>query len=105
MIHYDAHQTFRGLPLTTEQEAEVRHYLNRQRRLGKPWNTPELRAMLKDMLLPPSAEDDGQRDATQEASTAAERAAALVDEAMEPIEAHEEWIAAMETENMKKDVH
>ena len=60
MIHYDAHQTFRGLPLTTEQEAEVRHYLNRQRRLGKPWNTPELRAMLKDMLLPPSAEDDGQ---------------------------------------------
>lgn len=32
MIHYDAHQTFRGLPLTTEQEAEVRHYLNRQRR-------------------------------------------------------------------------
>lgn len=65
MIHYDAHQTFRGLPLTTEQEAEVRHYLNRQRRLGKPWNTPELRAMLKDMLLPPSAEDDGQSDATR----------------------------------------
>ena len=66
MIHYDTHQTFRGLPLTTEQEAEVRHYLNRQHRLGKPWNTVELREMLKDMLLPPSAEDDGPSDATLE---------------------------------------
>lgn len=105
MLHHHKHQTFRGLPLTTEQEAEVRHYLNRQRRLGKPWNTPELRAMLHDMLLPPSTEDDGRSDVTQEASAAAERAAMLVDEAMEPIEAYEEWIAAMETENMKKDAH
>ena len=40
MIHYDAHQTFRGLPLTTEQEAEVRHYLNRQRRLECDVNCP-----------------------------------------------------------------
>ncbi|CCF95693.1 hypothetical protein B7R78_0015320 [Ralstonia solanacearum] len=105
MIHHDTHQTFRGLPLTTQQEAEVRHYLNRQRRLGKPWNTPELRAMLKDMLLPPSIEDDGRSASTLAASAAAERAATLVDEAMEPIEAYEEWIAAMETENMKKDAH
>lgn len=105
MIHHHTHQTFRGLPLTIEQEAEVRHYLNRQNRLGKPWNTPELREMLKDMLLPPSTEDDGLGDVTLEALSAAERAAALVDEAMEPIEAHEEWIAAMEAENMKKDAH
>ncbi|WP_296224662.1 hypothetical protein [Ralstonia sp. UBA689] len=106
MIHDDTHPTFRGLPLTAEQEAEVRHYLNRQRRLGRPWNTPELRAMLKDMLLPPSSDDDSPSDATvQEASAAAERAAALVDEAMEPIEAYEEWIAAMEAENMRKDAH
>lgn len=105
MIYHHKHQTFRGLPLTTEQEAEVRHYLNRQRRLGKPWNTPELRAMVKDMLLPPSTEDDVRSDNTQEASAAAERAATLVDEAMEPIEAYEEWIAAMETENMKKNAH
>ncbi|QWQ12966.1 hypothetical protein KN198_05615 [Ralstonia solanacearum] len=105
MIHDDRHQTFHGLPLTSEQEAEVRHYLNRQRRLGKPWNTPELRAMLKDMLLPPSTEDDGRSEVTQEAAAAAERAATLVGEAMEPIEAHEEWIAAMEAESMKKDAH
>ncbi len=103
MIHYDKQQTFRGLPLTTEQEAEVRHYLNRQHRLGKPWNTSELRAMLKDMLLPPSSEDDGRSEDAQGIAAAAERATTLVDEAMEPIEAHEEWIAAMETENMKKD--
>ena len=107
MIHHDdTHPTFRGLPLTAEQEAEVRHYVNKQSRLGKPWNTPELRAMLKDMLLPPKTEDDdGQSDATQEALAAAERAAAIVDEAMEPIEAYEEWIAAMETESMKRSEH
>ncbi|CAH0445005.1 hypothetical protein LMG9673_04516 [Ralstonia pseudosolanacearum] len=61
--------------------------------------------MLKDMLLPPSVEDESRSDATQETSAASERAAALVDEAMEPIEAHEEWIAAMETEIMKMDAH
>jgi len=61
--------------------------------------------MLKDMLLPPSTEDDSRSESTLAASAAAERAATLVDEATEPIEAYEEWIAAMEIENMKKDAH
>lgn len=62
MIHHNTDPTFRGLPLTAEQDAEIRHYLNRKARLGKPWNTPELRGMLEDMLLPPSIEDDSQSD-------------------------------------------
>nr|CCA80619.1 conserved hypothetical protein [blood disease bacterium R229] len=101
MIHHHTDRTFRGLPLTAEQEAEVRHYLNRKARLGKPWDTPELREMLADMLLPPSAGDDSLSDSPLDTLAAAERATAFVDEAMEPIEAHEEWIAAMETEGMK----
>jgi hypothetical protein len=105
MTHYDTHQTFRGLPLTTEQEAEIRHYLKKQSRLGRPWDPRELREMLKDMLLPPRAEDESPSDATQEASAASERATALVDEGVEPIEVYEEWIAALETEIMKKDAH
>ena len=39
--------TFRGLPLTSEQDSEIRHYIH------IPWDTPELAAMLADMLNPP----------------------------------------------------
>ncbi|AOY94444.1 hypothetical protein BKK79_21075 [Cupriavidus sp. USMAA2-4] len=105
MIHHNTDPTFRGLPLTAEQDSEIRHYLNRRARLGKPWNTPELRAMLEDMLLPPGTEDDGQSEIPSETLAAAERAAAFVDEAMEPIEAYEEWHAAMEAESMKGNAH
>lgn len=100
MIHQDSGPTFKGLPLTTEQESEVRHYLNKKARLGQPWDTLELRGMLEDMLLPPTT-DDGDAGGTLERVAAAERAAAFVDEAMEPIEAYEEWNAAMEFEGMK----
>jgi len=79
--------TFRGLPLTPEQDAEVRHYIKRQKQHGAPWDTPELAAMLEDMLEPPSNEDGG--------------LGATGDETMEPIEANEERNAAMETEGMK----
>ncbi|KWR90544.1 hypothetical protein [Cupriavidus sp. IDO] len=102
MIHYNADQTFRGLPLTAEQDSEVRHYMHSKTRLGKPWDTSELQGMLDDMLLPPAGEDDGQ-GASPQASAAAERAAAFIDQAMEPIEAYEEWNAAMEAESMKGD--
>ncbi|MFS8980649.1 hypothetical protein PO002_40550 [Cupriavidus necator] len=101
MIHYDTATTFRGLPLTAEQNSEIRHYLKRKARLGKPWNTPELDGMLEDMLLPPSTENDSQGDIPPNAASAAERASAFVDQEMEPIEAYEEWHAAMEAESMK----
>ncbi|RQR26679.1 hypothetical protein DIE23_28930 [Burkholderia sp. Bp9143] len=99
--------TFRGLPLTVEQDAEVRHYIKDRTRRGLPWDTPELSAMLNDMLNPPGdgdgdGDDDG--DVTSppdETRAAAERATASIDEAMDPIEANEEWNAAMESEGMK----
>lgn len=45
--------TFRGLPLTSEQDSEIRHYIHIRKRSGTPWDTPELAAMLADMLDPP----------------------------------------------------
>ncbi|MDQ0141806.1 hypothetical protein [Cupriavidus necator] len=101
MIHPDTSPTFRGLPLTAQRDSEVRHYQNRRTRLGKPWDTPELRGMLEDMLLPPKTEDGGQEDVLLGPFAAAERAASFVDEAMEPIEAYEDWNTAMEIEGMK----
>lgn len=103
MIHIDFGPTFQGLPLFPEQQSEVRHYLNSKARLGQPWDTSELRGMLEDMLHPPIIEDGDAGDTSLERVAAAERAAAFVDEAMEPIEAYEEWNAAMESESMKGD--
>ncbi|MEZ0603931.1 hypothetical protein ACAX43_17490 [Paraburkholderia sp. IW21] len=102
MTNSDPKSTFRGLPLTPEQDAEVRHYIKKKEQHGAPWNTPELADMLRDMLEPPD-NDDGELDATlDEAMAATERAtASIVDEAMDPIEACEERHAAMETEGMK----
>ncbi|RQR31399.1 MULTISPECIES: hypothetical protein [unclassified Burkholderia] len=105
MIDPGPQSTFRGLPLTVEQDAEVRHYIKDRTRRGLPWDTPELGAMLNDMLHPPSDGDgDGDGDVTSppdETRAAAERATASIDEAMDPIEANEEWNAAMESEGMK----
>jgi hypothetical protein len=36
--------TFRGLPLTPEQDVEVRHYIKLQTQRALPWDTPELSA-------------------------------------------------------------
>jgi hypothetical protein len=93
--------TFRGLPLTAEQDAEVRHYIRVRTRRGLPWDTPELSAMLKDMLRPPGGGNGDADSPEDETKAAAERATASVDEAMEPIEASEERNAAMESESMK----
>ena len=57
MTDIDPGRTFRGLPLTPEQDAEVRHYIKVRKQHGEPWNTPELEAMLRDMLEPPGDED------------------------------------------------
>ena len=50
--------TFRGLPLTPEQDSEIKHYIHVRQRCGAPWDTPELRAMLADMLNPPEMGDE-----------------------------------------------
>lgn len=94
--------TFRGLPLTEEQDAEVRHYLNRKKRLGAPVDEHELSAMLADMLDPPSQEEVG--DAALGTSTCgdAERASGSVDDVMDSTAAHEDKSAAMESEAMKR---
>ncbi len=61
MFENDPRTSFRGLPLTAEQDSEIRHYIHVRMRHGLPWDTPELRAMLDDMLHPPeSMEEDGQ---------------------------------------------
>jgi hypothetical protein len=102
MSDFDASSTFRGLPLTPEQDAEVRHYIKKRKQRGEPWDTPELAAMLQDMLEPP-ADDDAllDEDTEDETRSVAERASAFIDEGMDPIENSEERHAAMEAEAMK----
>jgi len=94
--------TFRGLPLTAEQDAEIRHYIKGRRQRGAPWDTPELDAMLNDMLAPPDDEDEAFSGDFDYDHSAAERATASLDESMEPIEASEERHAATEAEAMKR---
>lgn len=101
MSDFDANRTFRGLPLTPEQDAEVRHYIKKKKQRGEPWDTPELEAMLQDMLEPPGDDDIPDDDADEETRSVAERASAFIDEGMDPIENSEEWHAAMEAEAMK----
>ncbi|MGA7817406.1 hypothetical protein [Caballeronia sp.] len=101
MTDLDPDATFRGLPLTAEQDAEVRHYIKVQTQRGLPWDTPELSAMLKDMLQPPGDDGDEFDDPPDETKEAAERAMGSVEEEMDATEASEEWNAAMEMEIMK----
>jgi hypothetical protein len=102
MVDATPQSTFHGLPLTPEQDAEIRHYIRKKEQHGEPWDTPELAAMLRDMLEPPG-DDDGDEPgaAVDEAKAATERATASVDEAMDPIEASEERNAALESEGMR----
>jgi hypothetical protein len=101
MVDATPQSTFRGLPLTPEQDAEIRHYIKQKKQHGAPWDTPELAAMIEDMLEPPANDDEESGSADDETEAATERAAASIDEAMEPIEASEERTAAMEAEAMK----
>jgi hypothetical protein len=105
MVEATPQSTFLGLPLTPEQDAEVRHYIKQKRQRGVAWDTPELEAMLDDMLAPPGDEDGESGATVDETRSATERATASVDEAMEPIEASEERHAAMESEGMKGPRH
>ena len=101
MTDIDPGSTFRGLPLTAEQDAEIRHYIKVKKQHGEPWDTPELNDMLRDMLKPPSNDEEEFDDSADDTKAAAERAASSIDETMDPIEASEERNAAMESEAMK----
>jgi hypothetical protein len=70
--------TFRGLPLTVDQEREIEHYIHAKERCGAAWDTPELRAMIADMLNPP--ETVGDDDVALDESMAAERATSVGEE-------------------------
>lgn len=94
--------TFRGLPLTEEQDAEIRHYLKRKKRDSEAVDEKELSAMLADMLLPPSQEEASSVSLDTYTRADAERADACVDEAMDSIGAEEDKNAAMESEAMKR---
>ncbi|QIN67265.1 hypothetical protein SBC1_73120 (plasmid) [Caballeronia sp. SBC1] len=90
MINLAPRTTFRGLPLTAEQAcAEVRHDIKVQTQRDVSWNTPELSAMLKDMLQPPSDDIDGFDAPADETKAAAEHAKGSVDEEMDAIEVSE----------------
>jgi hypothetical protein len=104
MPDIDSRSSFRGLPLSPEQDAEVRHYIKKKKQCGQTWDTSELTAMLKDMLEPPVDDESPGADAAETDATV-ERAAASIDEAMEPIEASEELNAATEAEAMKGPRH
>lgn len=107
MTDIDPERTFRGLPLTPEQDAEIRHYIKGRKQHGKPWDTPELDAMLRDMLEPPGEDDaeEGLDDDFGSARTVAERAQFSIEDETNPIEASEEWHAAFESETMKRLDH
>jgi hypothetical protein len=95
--------SFRGLPLSAEQESVVRHYIHQQKRRGLPYDTQELRDMLDDMLDPPiedrnTAEEEG-------AHASAERAVTLVENSENSVSASEERTAAREAEAMKHPEH
>jgi hypothetical protein len=82
MNELDPRTTFRGLPLTADQEREVEHYIHTRQRSGLAWDTPELRAMIADMLNPPELMDDD--DQALGECMASENATALGEEPAEP---------------------
>ena len=77
MMTFEPANTFRGLPLTPEQDSEIRHYIHTRERSGLPWDTPELQAMLADMLDPPEADEEDRRALSDSMGT--QRAAVILD--------------------------
>jgi hypothetical protein len=77
MMTFEPANTFRGLPLTPGQDSEIRHYIHVRQRGGLPWDTPELDAMLADMLDPPQADEEAQQSVSD--SMGMERAAVVLD--------------------------
>lgn len=77
MMEPEPAKMFRGLPLTPEQDSEIRHYIHVRQRGGLPWDTPELQAMVADMLDPPEAEEEDRQALS--GSIGKERAAVVLD--------------------------
>jgi len=77
MMEPEPANTFRGLPLTPGQDSEIRHYIHVRQRSGLPWDTPELHAMLADMLHPPEPVEEDRRSIS--GSMDKERLAAVLD--------------------------
>jgi hypothetical protein len=77
MMEPEPTKMFRGLPLTPEQDSEIRHYIHVRQRSGLPWDTPELQAMVEDMLDPPEAEEEDRQ--SLDGSLGKERAASILD--------------------------
>ncbi|TQK08242.1 hypothetical protein [Herbaspirillum sp. SJZ107] len=50
--------TYSRLPLSPEQDSEIRHYIHGRQRSGLPWDTAELHAMIADMLEPPEVDEE-----------------------------------------------
>ncbi|WP_175871053.1 hypothetical protein [Burkholderia sp. BCC0397] len=101
MIDANPRNTFRHLPLSPEQDAEIRHYIKKKKQRGEPWDTPELAMMLGDMLSPPPSDDEAPDPDVEETKLACEYALASIDEAMESGSASEERLAVVEAEEMK----
>ena len=93
--------SFRGLPMSAEQESEIQHYILQRERRGLRPDVEELRAMVHDMLEPLACENPGERAEADGAHADAERAAAMVDNGGDPISTREERTAVREAEAMK----
>lgn len=50
-------QPFRGLPITQEQDAEIRAYITHCEANGSPWDTLELDYVIIEMLYPTPSDD------------------------------------------------
>lgn len=78
MIESQPGTAFRGLPLSVQQEREITHFIEARQRAGQPWDTPELAALIRDMLDPPELGDELRTDLDD--STTTERFTAVNEE-------------------------
>jgi hypothetical protein len=78
---------FRGLPLSVQQEREITHFIEARQRAGQEWDTPELAALIRDMLDPPELNEEDGLDLAD--STAAERFTASHEEANDDEREHD----------------
>lgn len=78
---------FRGLPLSVQQEREITHFIEARQRAGQAWDTPELAALIRDMLDPPELGDEDGSELAD--STAAERFTASHEEANDDEREHD----------------
>ncbi len=58
----DDFEPFRRLPLTRDQDAEIRAHIAHRVARGEAWDTLGFSCMLKDMLNPRPPEDDAADD-------------------------------------------